>query len=252
MSLPDADARVRAAAAAIGAGPEFSGFCERFVRTCFGFPARYATARLAWQATGRRHTDTSPPAGVPVFWDILSGPNVHADHIALSTGGGFCISTSAGPGRTVAKVSITDLTRRWGMQYRGWSEDYHGVIVHQGGRGGEEGSEVTDSSAGPWPQQDLPVTRRHTASSLGAWRILMTRIGFDDDDLDLALQRWLRKLGHYSDEFRLDGEFLTESIKAMQSFLRVKGLYLFDIDGDRGPDTIKAEIRYLNQQRRFL
>lgn len=107
--------------------------CERFTRSCFGFPARYASAKLAYEASkrdGRVHVDYNAPAGVPVFWDILTGPNAPYDHVAVSVGGGWCVSTSAGPGKTVAKVRIDELTRRWGMRYLGWAEVYHGQGVY--------------------------------------------------------------------------------------------------------------------------
>lgn len=250
MSLPDAAERVRRATQQVGKGPQFSGFCERFVRGCFDFPPRYLTANLAWQGTRSRHPgDMSPPAGVPVFWDILSGVNVNNDHIALSTGGGFCISTSAGPGRTVAKVGIGDLTQRWGMSYRGWSEDYHGVVVHASTPDQAPASAGSPSTA-RWPGRDLRVLGTHSAESLRAWRLLMASIDFDDEDLDLAMQRWLTLRGFYAG--LLDGDFAEKSVKALQTFLRSKQLYPFEIDGDRGPDTVRGEMRYLNQQRRFF
>jgi len=249
MSVPDAAERVRRASSAVGSS-EGVGFCERFVRGCFGFPARYGSARLAWLATRQRHTDSAPPAGVPVFWDILTGTNKVYDHIALSTGGGFCISTSAGPGSTVAKVGIDDLTQRWGMSYRGWSEDYHGVRVHTADATPDDVTATSEHGTGRWPGRDLRMVAEHTAASRRAWRLLMASIGFDDADLDLAMQRWLTLRGFYSG--LLDGDFVEKSIKALQEFLKAKGLYLFPVDGDRGPDTVRAEIRYLNQQRRFF
>ena len=121
------------AKAYLGKGGSYSGMCEKFTRTCMGFPAKYASARLAYlasKAAGGFHTgDYDAPAGVPVFWDILSGKNVRLDHVAYSVGNGYCISTSAGPGGTVALVKISDLTRRWGMRYLGWAEIYHGKRV---------------------------------------------------------------------------------------------------------------------------
>lgn len=248
MSPVVVEERLRRASESIGNGSEHTGFCERFVRGLFGFPAMYATANLAWQDTSFPHRgDMDAPAGVPVFWDILGGPNVNADHIAMSTGGGFCVSTSAGPGRTVAKVGIKDLTVRWGMVYRGWSEDYHRVRVHDG----ETVAAVAGRAPGSrWPDRDLRLRDTHTASTLRAWRLLMASIGFDDDDLDLSLQRWLRLRGFY--EGLLDGDFAEKSVIALQAFLVSKGLYPFEPDGDRGPHTVRAEIGYLNQQRRFF
>lgn len=123
---------VTKALAAVGRGQD-SGMCERFTRSCFGFPARYASARLAYEASraaGPIHMDNNPPPGVPVFWDITTGVNSPFDHVAVSVGDGYVVSTSAGPGRTVARVGITELTRRWGMTYRGWAEFYHDQRVY--------------------------------------------------------------------------------------------------------------------------
>lgn len=246
MAVASVEQRIERASAAIGRGSDYSGMCEKFVRTCFGLPARYPSARQAWEATKRRRAGTAPE-GVPVFWDIVSGVNKDFDHVALSVGGGACISTSAGPGRTVARVGIADLTKRWGMVYRGWSEDYHGVLVHDG---------AAPVSPRPhqvlWPAVDLPITSAHTPDSLRAWRQLMASIGLSDARLELSMQRWLRKLGYYGTQWRLDGDFGVQSVTALQRFLHTKGLYPYKADGWRGPVTIGAEIRYLNAQRVYL
>lgn len=248
MAAASVAVRLERANAAIGRGSEFSGMCEKFVRTCFGFAARYPSARQAWEATTRRRSGEAP-SGVPVFWDITSGVNKDFDHVAISVGGGWCVSTSAGPNRTVARVGIADLTKRWGMIYRGWSEDYHGVLVHTVG---EVAESAATTSAVQWPARDLPITSAHTAGSLQAWRRLMASIGLTDASLDLTMQRWLRRLGFYGTTWALDGKFGKESVSALQRFLHTKGLYSYKPDGWRGPQTIGAEIRYLNAQRRYL
>lgn len=122
--------RVAAAKALVGSR-RLSGWCEKFVRQSFGFPARYASATLAWQDTERRHADiSSAPAGVPVFWELHPANKNHGlGHVALSVGGGYCISTSVGPGGAIGKVGIDALTRAWQMTPRGWTEDYHGRTV---------------------------------------------------------------------------------------------------------------------------
>src|SRR5690606_25013716 len=103
--------------------------CEKFTRGHFGFPARYGSAKLAYQASkrdGKVHVDYNAPAAVRMCGDLLSGGNAPCDHVAVAVGGGYCISTSADPGGTVAKVDIRDLAQRWGMRFLGWSEFYHG------------------------------------------------------------------------------------------------------------------------------
>lgn len=126
-------ARVAHARRLIGV-KQYSGWCEKFVRECFGFPARYPSATLAWNATKRRHSDiTRAPAGVPIFWELHRANKNHGlGHVALSVGNGNCITTSYGPGGAIAQVGIAKLTADWGMSIRGWTEDYHGKTVWKG------------------------------------------------------------------------------------------------------------------------
>lgn len=133
--------RLDRADAAIGRGAEFSGMCERFVRTCFGFAARYPSARQAWEATTRRRSGEAP-AGVPVFWDITTGVNKDFDHVAISVGGGWCVSTSAGPtARSRASAS--------------------------------------PRSTAQWPARDLPITSAHTSAPLQACTRTRRTVGAD-------------------------------------------------------------------------
>lgn len=125
--------QITTAARALIGKTGWSGWCEKLVRTAFGFPARYPHACAAFEASkkaGPIHTDTTPPAGVPVFWDITTGPNAAYDHVAVSIGGGKVISTSVGKNRTPAVIGINELTRLWGMKYLGWAEFYHGQRVY--------------------------------------------------------------------------------------------------------------------------
>lgn len=233
------------AASFIGKGTEHSGMCERFTRTCFGFPARFASAKLAYQASkaaGAIHTDTNPPAGVPVFWDILTGVNAPYDHVAVSVGGGYCVSTSAGPGRTVAKVKIADLTRAWGMRYLGWAEWYHGQRVY------------TPPAKGSASGTGYPTTNVGTGAAdlKSAWYRLLGALGYTGSTA-VRQQRWLAKSGHYTG--RIDGNFGPMSIGALQR--RIKGAHqknpkVLDpgpADGVRGTRTKKAEASYLNHQK---
>lgn len=113
---------------------ELSGRCEQFTRTAFGFVGMYTSANLAYQGSvasgGFHHGDLAAPEGVPVFWDITSGVNAPYDHVAYSIGGGECVTTSAGPGSTIARIGLSTLTTLWGMTYRGWGEFYHNARVY--------------------------------------------------------------------------------------------------------------------------
>lgn len=251
MSLPTVTERVRRATAAIGKGSEFAGMCEKFTRGHFGFPARYGSARLAYQASkrdGKVHVDYNAPAGVPVFWDILSGKNAPYDHVAISVGGGYCISTSAGPGGTVAKVSIRDLTRRWGMRYLGWAEFYHGQRVYTP-KGSGKGTT-------PVPSYKYPNVEVGTGASelKSAWYQLLGALGYKGATW-ARVQSWLKASGEYTG--RIDNDFGPLSVAALQR--RLRDAYRKDnsgklldpgpADGIRGAKTKKAEAAYLNAHR---
>lgn len=125
---------IAAARAAVGSGSALTGWCERFTRGCFAFPAAYASAYAAFLASRAAggivpSTGEDAPAGAVFFWDITSGSNAAYDHVAPVVAPGIVASTSAGPGRTVALVRIVDLTRAWGMTPRGWAHVYHGQPI---------------------------------------------------------------------------------------------------------------------------
>lgn len=113
----------------------WAGKCERFVRTCFGFPSAYPSAKAAYYASaaaGRIHRDFNAPPGVPVFWN-LTGKNAPYGHVAISIGGGRAISSSNERGRPgVCIISIAGFTDRT-APYLGWAEVYHGHRVYSGG-----------------------------------------------------------------------------------------------------------------------
>lgn len=107
---------------------DFHRLCLQFVRMSYGLPAVYPDAGTAWNAAVHRHETqdaSSIPAGVPVFWEL---PSV-ADHVALSIGGGLCLSTDAKRRGRVDVVPIDSITTAWGGQLQGWTEDLNGRRV---------------------------------------------------------------------------------------------------------------------------
>ena len=114
-----------------------------------------------------------------------------------------------------------------------------------------------------WPAKPLKVKGKHTKASDAAWRSLMGAIGYKNKSLTTNMQRWLKSLrdprtghGYYRGIIEADhgktpvfGPMLT---KAMQRKLYdtkdTKGRRLYNgaSDGNRGPRTIKAEMKYLN------
>jgi GH25 family lysozyme M1 (1,4-beta-N-acetylmuramidase) len=134
---------VRTAAEAIAWGraqqkrptQDWHGMCLSFVRQSFGldyvpasaWPNDKRFAGEAWRRSNAKHPTTntaSIPAGVPIFWNSKS----EYEHIALSLGGGRCLSTDV-PRSKVGEVGIDELTRAWGMEFLGWSEKLIGNRV---------------------------------------------------------------------------------------------------------------------------
>lgn len=105
--------------------------CLVFVRSCFGLNGYYPTAGSAWDNAAHKHPTSdgnSIPAGVPVFWETLGT----ADHVALSIGGGKCLSTDVtAPGR-VSVVGINELSDKWNCSLQGWTEDLNRVYLGKG------------------------------------------------------------------------------------------------------------------------
>ena len=103
-----------------------------------------------------------------------------------------------------------------------------------------------------WPAAPLPVTAQHTAASHAAWVRLMGDVGYRQPKLGHALQAWLRDRGYYPmPPYLHDGIIGPVAVRGLQRFLQERGHYAGAIDGHRGPSAIRAEINYLNSQRRF-
>jgi hypothetical protein len=100
--------------------------CLQFVRMALNVAAVHPSAEKAFYATTRRRgTQSTPPAGVPVWWT-----NGGYGHVALSAGGGYVWSNDILRRGKIDKVSIDYITRNWGQRYRGWTEDINGVRVY--------------------------------------------------------------------------------------------------------------------------
>ena len=124
---------------------DYRALCLQFTRMAFDIPAKYPDAKSAWANAKKKHKTSSAkniPAGVPVFWETRS----KWDHVALSIGGGKCISTDIKRRGKVDVVNIDTVTKSWGPLL-GWSEDLNGVTVYtpkaSGGAGSSEPPAVT-------------------------------------------------------------------------------------------------------------
>jgi hypothetical protein len=114
------------------AHPEgWPGLCLTFVRSAYDVePQGYDTAAEGWTDTKKRGTGVAP-FGALVWW---TGGSKGAGHIAISLGGGRCLSTDFGPTRymgdgKVRDIPIENVARQSSCVYRGWSRDYGGILV---------------------------------------------------------------------------------------------------------------------------
>jgi hypothetical protein len=101
--------------------------CLIFVRTCFRVAALAPNAESGYKQAQFKHgTGGTPPLGVPVWWT-----NGGDGHVAISTGDGNCYSTDIKRHGGIDKVAISFITRKWGADYRGWTEDVNGVRIYR-------------------------------------------------------------------------------------------------------------------------
>jgi uncharacterized protein YgiM (DUF1202 family) len=128
MSATGASAIAWARAEITSTSKSWRNLCLQFTRSAFRVKAKYPSAIVAWSNAKKRHaTDNadSIPAGVPVFWSIGQ-----YGHVAISLGGGRCISTDILRRGKPDIVDIDTVTKRWGARLLGWSEDINDVTVY--------------------------------------------------------------------------------------------------------------------------
>lgn len=128
---------VRSPEAAIGVARSWSqsgryvgvGQCLRTVRQYYNVGSKYGTAALCWYAANNKHRVRSGyavPRGVPVYW---TGGSRGAGHIAISVGGGLCLSTDWKRAGRIDYARIDDITRYWGLNFQGFANEVNDVVV---------------------------------------------------------------------------------------------------------------------------
>lgn len=105
------------------------GQCLRTVRQYYAVPSKYGTAAASWFAADHKHFASDGrdvPRGAPVYW---TGGSRGAGHVAISVGGGVCLSTDwKEPGR-IDYANINDITSHWNIDFKGWSREVNDVVV---------------------------------------------------------------------------------------------------------------------------
>lgn len=102
---------------------DYRGLCLQFVRHSLDVPARYPSARVAWQSLEPelRRRDRPPP-GAPTWWEV----GLHW-HIALHLGSWVYLSTDVQRVGLVDAVPGALIRQRWGARWLGWSPELNGV-----------------------------------------------------------------------------------------------------------------------------
>lgn len=105
------------------------GACLAYARGVYGIPAKYQTARIAWNNAQFKHTDPLPDASVPVWFSHISG-GVDVGHVVcwVPRVGFFSSPYRRNTGYALLP-SISEVERIYGCRYLGWSEDINSVRV---------------------------------------------------------------------------------------------------------------------------
>lgn len=112
----------------------FSGMCKAFVRTAFNVvPSKSGTAIEAWREAEHRHI-TNDAESIPAYVAVYMDTAASAEHVVITVGQDkqghrLCVSTDAGPDKTIAVVRLADLARKWGP-ILGWAEDMDGQRIY--------------------------------------------------------------------------------------------------------------------------
>lgn len=107
------------------------GQCLKTVRQYYNVPSKYGTATQSWFEADHKHFSSDgrdAPRGAPVWW---TGGSSGAGHIAISCGGGVCMSTDWKEAGKVNYAHINDITSHWNLNYKGHTREVNDVVVWQ-------------------------------------------------------------------------------------------------------------------------
>lgn len=105
------------------------GMCLATVRQYYGVPSGFPTAASSYWASDHKRfvrSGRDVPRGVPVYW---TGGSHGAGHIAISVGGGVCLSTDWKSAGKISYAHIDDITAAWGLQFKGYTWEVNGRQV---------------------------------------------------------------------------------------------------------------------------
>lgn len=105
------------------------GMCLATVRQYYGVPSGVPTAAASYFMSNHKRgvsSGSAVPRGVPVYW---TGGSRGAGHIAISVGGGYCLSTDWKRAGKIDYAKIDDITRAWNLDFRGYTWEVNGRQV---------------------------------------------------------------------------------------------------------------------------
>lgn len=105
------------------------GQCLATVRQYYGVAAGFPTAAASYSAADHKYhvpSGVDVPRGAPVWW---TGGSHGAGHIAISVGGGICLSTDWKEQGRIDYARIDEITSRWGLHFEGYTQEVNAVVV---------------------------------------------------------------------------------------------------------------------------
>lgn len=107
--------------------PYAAGLCKRACREAYDVPSDGSpSAAAAWERTDRRVPMEQARRGMLLWW---TGGKEDNGHVAIYLGKGLCLSTDWKRKGRFDVANVNELTRKWGLQFEGASEDIDGVTV---------------------------------------------------------------------------------------------------------------------------
>jgi len=206
----------------------------------------YPTALSAYNATGGRHTDKNPPAGVPVWFGANSSSS--AGDVGISAGGGMVSAVWYSGWHT---VSIDQRAAEVGRPYLGWTDRFmtDNEIQYAAPAGGGGTTTTTDTA---WVQNalnlvdnaGLAVDGIAGPATAGAVKTFQSAHGLTADGIagpitqNALVQALLNRTGA---SLTVDGQIGPMSTAAIKTFQQANGL---TVDGIAGPQTKAALIAW--------
>ena len=105
------------------------GFCLKICRQAWGIRAKYPSAISSWNNTPKKNKFTDPmtaPIGATHFWK-----GGKFGHVAIAADKpGYVWSTDLPIKDKIGRIYYTDVDKKWGYKYLGWTNKLNGVDLN--------------------------------------------------------------------------------------------------------------------------